>query len=94
MKTIRKVNIIPQYVDRVPIREEMEYGIFYIAEDFHCAGHLCLCGCGEETFITLQEGRWKLIKEKNGKISITPSLQNTFACRSHYIITNNVANFV
>lgn len=41
-----------------------------------------------------KERGWNLI-EKNGKISFTPSVGNQqFPCGSHYIITNNIANFV
>lgn len=92
MKTIRKVEIVPVYVDLVP--EELEEGKLYISEAYETAIHLCLCGCKNKTVTPLNKGQWTLIKAKD-KISLVPSIGNYyFPCRSHYIITNNIANFV
>jgi len=93
MKTIMKVEIEPVYVEFIPdILEEKKV---YISERFQVAIHNCLCGCGEKTVMPLREGEWILTKESNGKISFQPSIGNyQFDCKSHYIITNNIANFV
>ncbi len=38
---------------------------------------------------------WDFTKNDNGTITFTPSVGNfQFPCKSHYIITNSVANFV
>lgn len=73
----------------------------YISEKYGTIVHKCLCGCGEKTVTPIDcviDGKdmgWKLIKENNGTISMTPSIGNyQFPCKSHYIITKNVANFV
>ena len=99
MKTIKKVTIEPIFVETIPT--ELQEGKIYISEKYGCTAHNCLCGCGERTIMPIDciiEGKdlgWKLIKEANGTISFTPSVGNyQLPCKSHYIITNNVANFV
>lgn len=92
MKTIRKVEIIPIFVEFIPF--ELEDGKLYISEEYGVAIHLCLCGCQEKTVTPLQHGEWTLIKDGE-KISLTPSIANyQMPCKSHYVITKNVANFV
>jgi len=92
MKTIRKVEIIPVFVDTIPM--EMEDQKVYISKKYGCSVHRCLCGCGEKTVLPLGVDQWTLIENGN-KVSFTPSVGNfQFDCKSHYIITNNVANFV
>jgi hypothetical protein len=108
MKTIKKVQIEPVYVEWMPEKEEMKQGVLYISKKGCLAIHLCLCGCGEEVVTPLDEivtetekivsemppGDW-ILTEKRDKISLTPSIGNyKLPCKSHYIITNNVANFV
>lgn len=94
MKTLKKVEIIPVYVKNIP--ETIENNTLYISEEYKTAIHLCLCGCGEKTITPLGGGRnWDLIKENKGKVSLIGSIGNyNFPCKSHYIITNNIANFV
>lgn len=94
MKTINKVEITPEFVEFIP--EKLKPNIFYISEKYKVAIHLCLCGCGEKTVTPLGGGKdWDLIKETNGKISLIGSIGNyNFPCKSHYIITKNIANFV
>jgi hypothetical protein len=93
MKTLKKVEIEPVFVEFVP--DVLEENKIYISEEYKCAIHNCLCGCGEKTVMPLYSNGWNLIKESNGKVSFTPSVGNyNFQCKSHYIITNNVANFV
>lgn len=93
MKTLSKVEIEPVFVEFVPpVLEEKKV---YISEEYKCAIHKCLCGCGEKTVMPLYGDGWQLIKHDDGRVSFTPSVGNfQFACKSHYIITKNVANFV
>ena len=80
----------------MPDKELMKECEVYISHRFRVAIHLCLCGCKIQTVMPFdkKERGWNLI-EKNGKISFTPSVGNQqFPCGSHYIITNNIANFV
>ena len=93
MKTIMKVEIEPVFVDFIP--NELEEKKVYISEEYKVSVHSCLCGCGEKTVLPLGKDGWNLIKHDSGKVSFTPSIGNyQFACKSHYIITKNIANFV
>jgi len=95
MKTLNKVEIIPVFNDFCPSDEDMMPNHIYISEKYKSANHLCLCGCGNLVILPIYNDGWKLIKEGNGKVSFTPSVGNyQIKCKSHYIITNNVANFV
>jgi hypothetical protein len=105
MKTIKKETITTKFVELMP--EEMEPNVLYISKRFCIAKHLCLCGCGNQSVTTLDEliteadkavtempkGYGWVLTEKRGKVSLTPSILN-LPCKAHYIITNNVANFV
>lgn len=94
MKTIKKVVIIPVFVETIPEAKSMEKDHVYISESYLCAVHLCLCGCGREVVLPLNKGQWLLTKSEKG-VSFSPSVGNySFDCKSHYIITNNIANFV
>ena len=95
MKTIKKVEIEPVFLEDC-IPDLLEENKLYISEQYKTAIHLCLCGCGEKTITPLGGGQfWDLIKEKNGIVSLIGSIGNyNFPCKSHYIITKNVANFV
>lgn len=101
-KTVEVEPVI--YIGSLPKGIEYEFGKLYISRIYMGLGHLCLCGCGEKTFISLKsfngeaingwEDGWDLtIDDKNGA-TLTPSLLHRFACKSHYIITKNKANFV
>lgn len=96
MKTLKKVPITPVYVDTIP--EELEEGKIYISKMYHTSVHNCLCGCGEKTVLPLNDDKdrngWYLTENEKG-VSFSPSVGNySFPCKSHYIITNNIANFV
>lgn len=101
MKTVRKLKIIPIYVETMPDYKDFKDAHVYISEKYKVSIHKCLCGCGEKTVLPInsiingKDHGWKLIKKENGKISFTPSVGNfQLTCKSHYIITNNIANFV
>ena len=94
MKTLKQVNVVPFFAEYIPDKEVMVVGEIYISREYKTASHLCLCGCGELVVTPLSKGEWALT-EKDGKISLSPSIGNyQFKCQSHYIITNNKANFV
>lgn len=95
MKTLKKHEIIPVYVDaEIPEKDKMIQGTVYISKLYEVSIHLCLCGCGNEVVTPLSDNWWN-ISDNNGKVSFVPSICNySFKCKSHYIITNNVANFV
>lgn len=97
MQTLRKEKIAPVFMDHgddmLPPKEKMEQGKIYISTKYQTSNHLCLCGCGAETVLPLREGGWTLT-QRNAKITITPSILQMWECKSHYIITDGVANFV
>lgn len=93
MRTLKKVEIEPVYVVFIP--ENLEPNKLYISEEYATAVHACLCGCGLATVTPLGHDQWTLSKGTDGRVSLSPSVGNyQFPCRSHYIITKNVANFV
>jgi len=93
MKTLKKVMIEPIFVEFIP--EVLENNKLYISEKYETCIHNCLCGCRGKTVTPLGPNEWTLIKHDNGKVSLTPSINNyQFSCKSHYIITKNIANFV
>ena len=95
MKTIKKVEIKAVFIEEMP--NEFEENKLYISENYgKVAIHLCLCGCKNQTVTPLGGGEnWDLVKEKNGKVSLIGSIGNfRFPCKSHYIITKNIANFI
>lgn len=93
MKTLKKVSVMPVYCKFIPDKSEMEFGKIYISNESETASHLCLCGCGHEASISIGSNGWKL-EDNGGKITVSPSLQHLFRCRSHYIIQNGNGNFV
>lgn len=101
MKTLKKVPVkfvFTKGEESLPPFEKMEEGVIYISIEYGCSQHKCLCGCGEIATMSLKpawESGWDLIKHNEEIYSFTPSIGNyNFPCKSHYIITKNVANFV
>jgi len=97
MKTIKQVDIVPVFLDgKVSdiIPSSMEENKIYVSKDHDGIAFNCLCGCGDFTMMPVNqkpEG-WQL-EVNDEKISLLGSiLQGN--CKSHYIITNNKANFV
>jgi len=94
MRTLKKVAIEPIFVEEMPCF--IERGKVYISEKYQTSRHICLCGCDELVIMPLGGGKWwDLVKEPNGTVSFIGSVGNySMPCKSHYIITKNVANFV
>ena len=93
MRTIKKVSYELVEVEFIPPFEEMKAGILYYSPTYKTVNHLCPCGCGEQTPIHIKQGEFT-IEINAGKATITPSLFRRMGCKSHYIITNGVANIV
>lgn len=88
---MKNVTVVPFFVELIP--EKLEEHKIYISKKHNVAVHLCLCGCGKETVTPLDGDGWRLV-EIGAEISLTPSIGNfQFLCQSHYVITNNIANF-
>lgn len=93
MKTLKKVPLQLVEVEFIPGYNEMEFGNLYYSKEYQVTNHLCACGCGEQVPLPVSEGGWTLIVENN-KPTITPSILQRFECRTHYIVTNGIANIV
>lgn len=93
MKTLQKVPLELIEVEFIPEFNEMESGKLYYSKEYKIANHLCPCGCGKQTPIPIKEGEWNLTIN-NGKATISPSILHRFGCKTHYIITDGVANIV
>jgi len=87
MNKIYELSIVE--VEQMP--KVKEPGILYISRKYELAIHLCACGCGVETVTPIGEGEWTL-KEKNGEITLRPSIGNFIGEKpyhAHYYITKN-----
>lgn len=88
----RIYEIEPIYVEFIP--NDLEPGKLYISKRFNLAIHKCACGCddGRKVVTPFNEPReWKLT-EKDGKVTLRPSVGNWMGERpyhAHYYITNN-----
>lgn len=68
----------------------MKPGEFYYSSIYDASSHLCACGCGHKCYLQIKEGEWNL-SNKNGQLTITPSILQRFDCKSPYVITNSKA---
>jgi hypothetical protein len=94
VKTLKKVPMELVIVEGfMPPENELEFGKLYYSERYETTAHLCPCGCGLKTSIPVNEGGWKISIDK-GKVTLSPSLLHRIGCKTHYIITNGVANIV
>jgi len=92
MKTLKKIEIIPVFVEFIP--NTLKQDLIYISKEYKTSVHLRLCRCGNLSVTPLGKDGWDLI-EKDRKVSFTLSILNTNCPnRSHYVITDNVANIL
>ena len=101
MKTIRQVEVTPVFLEGfAPDWEEMKEAHIYISYQYHSALHLCLCGCKDKVVTPLNsealpDHGWTITEDAQRRITMAPSIGNfQSACKLHYIITKNTANFV
>ena len=93
MKTLKKVELELVEVEFIPDLHDMEFGKIYYSREYQTTNHLCPCGCGTQTPIPVMEGEWRLTIN-NSKATLSPSILHKTECKTHYIITNGVANIV
>lgn len=98
MKTLMKVPIEPVYVKFIPM--ELEEGKLYISKEYEVAIHNCLCGCKGRTVTPFKMEPssdpfwWQLIEHGDRVVSLEGSIGNyQMKCKSHYVITKNIASF-
>ena len=90
MKTIRKEPIELVEIETVP--NDIDPNKMYYSQNYQVACHRCLCGCGQKICVPIEPHEWQITRKD--KLSMTPSFQHMNGCKSHYIITNGIANFV
>lgn len=74
------------FVEVIP--QPIPPGTLCISTKYATAIHLCACGCGQEVVTPLSRADWTLLF--NGTVSLDPSIGNwSFACQSHYWVTDN-----
>ena len=82
--------LVLMYVEEMP--DTKETGILYISERYQIAIHLCACGCGIQSVTPISESEWKLTKNEDDTVTLTPSIGNfngQIPYHAHYFITNN-----
>lgn len=103
---MRQFELQPIFINLIP--DQLDEGILYISEQYGTAVHLCACGCGNKVVTPLKsrvQNGWELTMYKTSnqgqnvhevahKVSLMPSIGNTFACKSHYWIIDNVVKWV
>jgi hypothetical protein len=67
--------------------------VYVAGEEPHlwAAALLCPCGCGEVIHLNLLEDTspsWKVRKNRDGSITVMPSIWRTKGCHSHFFIRN------
>ncbi len=76
-----------KFVKNIP--DKIENEVLYVSMDYSTAIHKCCCGCGNEVVTPFSPTDWKLMFDGE-TVSLYPSIGNwSFACQSHYWITNN-----
>jgi len=79
--------LTPCFVEFIP--KELDDGVLYFSIEYATTAHRCACGCGEKVVLPLHPTDWRLTYDGKS-ITMRPSVGNWgFACRSHYLITNN-----
>lgn len=83
-----------EFVDDLPLENEIEDNKIYIVGEngYEWQGAFnCPCGCGDLIQLNLLEGGeniWRIASRNSKKISITPSINRTMGCKSHFTVTN------
>ena len=57
----------------------------------------CPCGCGDVLRVSLQPAirpTWRLRVDRQGRVSLYPSVDRTNGCRAHFLLMNSVARVI
>lgn len=77
--------------------DRFEQSVLYVCHDDsksppYIARMLCPCGCGAELGMLLQQmgtrSPWEFREGANCEATLTPSIQHTAGCRSHFFLTD------
>lgn len=80
--------------DTIPRFEDWNPGEAYMPADKSGVGFLCPCGCGRETFLSLDGAwggkQWRL--ESADPLTISPSIHDT-GCGAHFFVRAGKVDF-
>ena len=83
----REIVLKHEFVEVIP--KDLKDGVIYVSIPYATAAHKCCCGCGNEVITPITPTDWQLSFDGES-VSLDPSIGNwSFACKSHYWITNN-----
>lgn len=90
---ITEVEELPEHKDLLP-------GYFFYSKEYKCVKFLCPCGCGIEVYLPVmdfgpekeQDRVWRFRIDPNGP-TLSPSIQQTGHCQSHYHIDNGLVKW-
>jgi hypothetical protein len=83
----------PRYVQDEPV--SIERGIIYVIGEpgrYWATVFECPCGCRGAIWLNMLSGhspRWRFKKDSRGKVSLSPSVNRTTACHSHFFLWKN-----
>lgn len=73
------------YVDRLPLKDNMEEEKLYISNNMTQATHLCPCGCGTEILTPFGRGGYHVLENKDTSLTLSPSIEHS-PCKNQYKI--------
>lgn len=77
------------FIDVITLPDTPMPGKVYVCKEEATAQFICPCGCGAIITLSLLKGHkpcWKIIGN-----SISPSIHRTEGCKTHFTITNGIA---
>ena len=83
-----RVNLVTIEADTLPT--DLPRGKIVLAAESGeevCVGMRCPCGCGYGIQLAVFNGaspRWRLIKDRRGRVTLEPSIHLKRGCRSHF----------
>lgn len=93
MKTLSRTPFkLMALADGEYVPERLEPGIFYHLPWVGGSAHLCACGCGEKCWLPIKDGEWTI--SDTIRLTVEPSIQQRFACSSHYVIVDGEARLL
>jgi hypothetical protein len=87
-----------QLVEELPDRLD-RHTVYVAGENGHLwfVAMICPCGCGEILHMSLlpdARPRWSLTQQKDGTVSLAPSIWRQVGCRSHFFLVGGHVRWV
>ena len=82
-----------KFVEYMP--KEKEFGVLYVSKRFNLVICQCPCGCGTEAVMPIKPKPWGWdYSEKDGRITLSPSVATNCVNRAHFFIRENKIQWV